>query len=162
MKRWVPAPLLSGFLFVLWLLLSGSLDPGALLLGAAVALAAPILSAPLRPTPVRIRRPVLILRLFAIVMCDVVVSNLAVAVGVLRAGRNGPSSAFVVIPLHLRDANGLAALAMITTIVPGTVWCELAPDRSALLLHVFNVQDEARFIAHYKARYELPLVEIFE
>jgi multicomponent K+:H+ antiporter subunit E len=162
MKRWLPAPVLSGFLFGLWLLLNASLDPGTLLLGAAVALAAPYLSAPLRPTPVHIRRPFVVLRLLAIVVRDVVVSNVAIAVGVLRAGRNAPRSAFVVIPLELRDANGLAALAMITTIVPGTVWCELAPDRSALMLHVFNVHDQARFIADYKARYELPLLEIFE
>jgi len=56
----------------------------------------------------------------------------------------------------------LASLAMITAVVPGTVWAELATDRSALLLHVFDVDDEAAFIAHYKSRYERPLQEIFE
>jgi multicomponent K+:H+ antiporter subunit E len=53
-------------------------------------------------------------------------------------------------------------LALITTIVPGTVWSELAPDRSRLLLHVFDSADDASFIAHYKTRYERPLQEIFE
>ena len=38
---------------------------------------------------------------------------------------------------------------------------ELAPDRSALLIHVFDLDDEAAFIQHYKADYERPL-EIFE
>jgi multicomponent K+:H+ antiporter subunit E len=80
----------------------------------------------------------------------------------LSARRALPRSAFVRIPLDLRDANGLAALAVITTIVPGTVWCELALDGSALLLHVFDVDDEPAFVAHYKARYERPLMEIFE
>jgi multicomponent K+:H+ antiporter subunit E len=56
----------------------------------------------------------------------------------------------------------LAALAVITALVPGSVWAELAPDRSALLLHVFDVDDEAAFIAHFKSRYERPLQEIFE
>ena len=65
-------------------------------------------------------------------------------------------------PLDLRDAHALAALSMITAVVPGTVWCEVAPDRSTLLLHVFDLDDEALFIAHYKARYEHPLQEIFE
>ena len=69
---------------------------------------------------------------------------------------------FVRIPLELRDANGLAVLAMVTTIVPGTVWCELALDRSALLLHVFDVDDAAAFIDRYKRRYERPLIAIFE
>ena len=47
------------------------------------------------------------------------------------------------------------------TVVPGTVWCELAHDRSALRLHVFDMADEAIFIRHFKTRYELPLKEIF-
>lgn len=162
MSRWIPAPLLSAFLLALWLLLNAAVDPGTLLLGIAVALAAPVLSAPLRPMRVRMRRPVVALRLIVTVVQDVVVSNLAVAKGILSTRSRGPRSAFVLVPLQLRDPNGLAALAMITTIVPGTVWSELAPDRSALLLHVFDVEDEPRFIAEYKERYERPLREIFE
>ena len=66
------------------------------------------------------------------------------------------------IPLALRDPNGLAALAIITTVVPGTVWSELAMDRSALLLHLFDVEDEQAYIDFFKQRYEKPLMEIFE
>ena len=117
---------------------------------------------PLRPLPIRIRRPGVILRLVLRVGQDVLVSNLLVAWGVLRAGRCPPRSRFVKVPLQLRDANGLAALSMITTVVPGTVWSELALDRSVLLLHVFDLDDEARFIQHFKAAYERPLMEIFE
>ena len=51
---------------------------------------------------------------------------------------------------------------MITAVIPGTVWSELAPDRSALLIHVFDLDDEATFIAHFKSDYEQPLKEIFE
>jgi multicomponent K+:H+ antiporter subunit E len=93
---------------------------------------------------------------------DVVQSALDVGRGVQRAGRRHPRGGFFVIPLELRDAHALAALAVITTVVPGTVWSELAPDRSALLLHVFDLDDEARFVAHFKARFERPLREIFE
>jgi len=162
MKRLLPAPLLSAALFALWLLLNQQFAPGHLLLAAVLAIAVPLVCAPLRPLPVRVRRPGVALRLVGIVACDVVVSNLDVAWGVLRAGRRPPRSAFVRIPLDLRDANGLAALAVITTIVPGTVWSELALDRSAFLLHVFDLADEAAFVAHFKARYERPLMEIFE
>ena len=49
MKRWLPAPLLSAGLFVLWLLLNQSLGAGQVLLGVAVAIAMPVLMAPLRP-----------------------------------------------------------------------------------------------------------------
>lgn len=162
MKRLFPAPWLSLALWALWLLLNLSLSAGNLLLGAALAIVAPLMFAPLRPLPVRIRRPGVILKLFFLVGRDVVVSNIAVAWGVLRAGKNPPRSRFIKIPLDLRDANGLAALSMITTVVPGTIWSELALDRSVLLLHVFDLDDEAQFIEHFKTAYERPLMEIFE
>ena len=162
MKRLFPAPWLSLALWVLWLLLNLSLSAGNLLLGAALAIVAPLMFAPLRPLPVRIRRPGVILKLFFLVGRDVVLSNIAVAWGVLRAGKNPPRSRFIKIPLDLRDANGLAALSMITTVVPGTIWSELALDRSVLLLHVFDLDDDAQFIEHFKTAYERPLMEIFE
>ena len=56
----------------------------------------------------------------------------------------------------------VAALSMICTVVPGTVWSELALDRSILLLHVFDLDDESQFIQHFKTTYERPLMEIFE
>ena len=162
MKRLFPAPWLSLALWALWLLLNLSLSAGNLLLGAALAIVAPLMFAPLRPLPVRIRRPGVILKLFFLVGRDVVLSNIAVAWGVLRAGKNPPRSRFIKIPLDLRDANGLAALSMITTVVPGTIWSELALDRSVLLLLVFDLDDDAQFIEHFKTAYERPLMEIFE
>lgn len=160
LRRLVPAPLLSVALFALWLLLNDSAAPGQLLLAAVLALLLPLLAAPLRPAPPRMRRPGVLLRLVLTVGRDLIVSNFAVARGVLRS--HGRRAGFVVVPLELRNTHALAALAVITTVVPGTIWSELAPDRSALLLHLFEVGDEAAFIAHFKARYERPLQEIFE
>ena len=162
MKRLFPAPWLSLALWLLWLVLNLSLSAGNLLLGAVLGFLAPLMFAPLRPLPIRIHRPGVIIKLFFLVGRDVVASNIAVARGVLRAGKNPPRSRFVKIPLDLRDANGLAALSMITTVVPGTIWSELALDRSVLLLHVFDLDDEAQFIEHFKTAYERPLMEIFE
>lgn len=162
MKRWLPAPLVSATLLVVWLLLESSLDPGTLILGAVIALGAPLLAAPLRPLPVRVRRPGVILRLMVAVVADAVRSNFGVAHGVLVHPKSVRVATFVTIPLELRDANALATLALITTFVPGTVWCELALDRSLLRLHVFDVVDEAAFVEHYKSRYERPLMEIYE
>ena len=162
MKRVLPAPLLSLALFALWLVLNQSLGIGHVVIAAVLALAVPVLSAPLRPLPVRIRHPGVLLRLILAVARDVVVSNWLVGSRIVLAHRRPPRSAFVKIPLALRDANGLTALAVITTVVPGTVWSELALDGSVLLLHVFDLDDEATFISHFKDRYERPLMEIFE
>lgn len=161
MKRWLPSLPLSLALWALWLLLNDSVAPADLLLGAILALVAPALVAPLKPTGPRLRKPLVLARLVLRVGGDVVVSALEVGAGMLRSGRRPPRGEFVAIPLDLHDPQGLAALAIITAVVPGTVWCDLAPDRSRLLIHVFDLADEAAFIALYKERYERPLQEIF-
>lgn len=162
-KRLLPAPLLSASLLALWLALARSTSIGQVVLGLGVAFVVPLVTARLRPTPVRVRRPLVVVRFILTVGLDVVRSNLEVAWGVLRLGHRQPNARFVTIPLELRDAHGLAALAMVTTVVPGTVWSELALDRSAMLLHVWDVVgEEAAFVARFKDRYERPLREIFE
>lgn len=162
MRRLFPAPLLSLALWILWLVLNLSVSPGHILLGAVLGFLAPWLMKPLRPLPVRIRKPGTILKFFFMVGRDVVTSNFQVGLSVLRLKSRPPRSAFVRVPLDLRDAHGLAALAMVTTVVPGTVWSELALDRSVLLIHVFDLEDEAQFIEHFKDTYERPLMEIFQ
>lgn len=162
MNRWLPAPLLSAGLFALWIILVHSLAPGQILLALVVALAMPLWLQPLRPRAGPLRRPLVLARLILRVGGDVVASGLDVARGVLRINRQPPRGTFVTVPLDLRDEHALAALAMIVAVIPGTVWTELAPDRSAVLLHVFDLDDEATFIHHIKARYEQPLREIFE
>jgi multicomponent K+:H+ antiporter subunit E len=162
MKRLLPAPLLSAALFALWLLLNRSLETAQLLLALLLALAIPLLLARLRPMPVRIRRPGAVLRLMLTVVLDTTRSNIAVVRLLLRSGTRRHPSGFVHIPLALRDPNGLAVLAMIVCLTPGTAWAELSLDRSILLLHVLELDDAEAIASFIKQRYERPLMEIFE
>ncbi len=162
LERVVPAPLLSATLVALWLLLARSTSLGQVLLGLGLGLAVPLLSTQLRLSKVRVRRPLAAARFLMVVGRDVLWSNVEVAWSIVAWRWRRPHAAFVVIPLELRDPVALAVLSMVTTVVPGTVWSELARDRSALMLHVWNIIDEDRFVARFKARYETPLREIFE
>jgi len=161
-RKVLPAPLLSVALLGLWIVLSRSTTAGTIAVGIGLAVGVPLLTSGLRPTRVQVRRPLVVVRYVLRVGGDVLVSNLEVAWGVVAWRWRRPDARFVVVPLDLRDPLGLAALAMVTTVVPGTVWSELALDRSALLLHVWDVGDEVAFVARFKARYEAPLREIFE
>ncbi|HZX78214.1 Na+/H+ antiporter subunit E [Lysobacter sp.] len=161
LRRLVPQPGLSIALLALWLLLARSVEMAQVLLGMAIALIVRILVSTLWPVA-RIRRPLTALRFALRIGGDVVHSNLVVAWGVLRWPWRRPVYRFILIPLDLRDPAGLAVLSVVTTVVPGTVWSELAVDRSAMLLHVWDAPDEAAFAARFKARYEAPLREIFE
>jgi multicomponent K+:H+ antiporter subunit E len=162
MKRWIPSLPLSLALFVVWLLLSQSLDAATLVSAAVMAIAVPLLTQGLRPAPVRMRRPGLALRLVFVVVWDMLKSAYDVARLLLTRRTSQISAKFVQVPLELRDPNALAVLAMIMCLTPGTAWGEIAFDRSTLLIHLFDLDDEAAFIEMIKTRYERPLMEIFE
>ncbi|RUR68774.1 Na+/H+ antiporter subunit E [Variovorax guangxiensis] len=162
MRRLIPSPPLSLALFVIWLLLNQSLEASTLLSGVLLAIAVPLLTKGLRPATVRMRRPGVALRLCGVVLYDMSVSVFAVARALLTRRSENIQASFLRIPLDMRDPNGLAVLSMIMCLTPGTAWGEVAFDRSTLLIHVFDLDDEAAFIAQIKSRYERPLMEIFE
>jgi multicomponent K+:H+ antiporter subunit E len=162
MKRWLPSPPLSLALFAVWLLLNQSLDAATLLSAALLAMAVPLLTKGLRPATVRMRKPWVALRLAGRAVADMLESALFVARRLLTRRNSRIASRFINVPLDLRDPNGLAVLAMIMCLTPGTAWGEIAFDSSTLLIHVFDVDDDAAFIAMIKQRYEHPLMEIFE
>jgi multicomponent K+:H+ antiporter subunit E len=149
-------------LLILWLLLNNTLELSEVLLGMGVAVATVITFRDFRPVKPTLRHPLTLARLVVHVVLDIVQSNLAVARLILGfAGPRTARSAFVQIPLKLRDPHGLAVLATIVTSTPGTVWAGLA-ENGTLTLHVLNVQDESALVRFIQDRYEKPLREIFE
>lgn len=161
MKAGLRAPLLTATLFVVWLLLNNTLDPAHIVLAALLAFVVPRYTDRLRPDRPLIKMPATIVRLGLIVLWDIVRSNIEVARRIL-----GPESAikprFVWVPLDIRDPHGILALSAIITMTPGTLTADVSGDRDFLLVHAFNVDDEAALIAQIKSRYEQPLREIFE
>lgn len=162
MRRLLPSPLLSCFLFGLWLVLNQTLAPAHLLAGASLAILVPALTAGTRPLRPRIRRPWLLVSLAARVLADVMLSCVRVSVIILGGAHRRTRSGFMDVPLDLRDPHGLAVLASIVNSTPGTVWCELSEDRSLLTLHVLDLHDEQAWVDLIKNRYEKPLRAIFE
>lgn len=161
-RRLFPAPLLSVALLAIWLVLTRDVSLGQVLLGALVATIVPRMTQSLRPTPVRIRHLGVAFRLFMQVGWDVIVWNWRVLLGTLASRDKLPRGGFVTVPLDLRDPSGLAVLAAIMCVIPGTIWSEIALDRSALLVHIFDLGDPQDEIDLIKTRYERPLMEIFE
>lgn len=162
MRRLFPAPLLSLALVALWLVLNNPYSLGQWLMALVLGFVVPLLTQSLRPTPVRFSHPWVALKLFLRVGRDVIEWNWRVLRGTLGRGERMPQGGFVTVPLDLRDPNGLAVLAAIMCVIPGTIWSELALDRSALLVHIFDFKDAEHEIELIKTRYERPLMEIFE
>lgn len=162
MNRWLPSPRLSVALLVMWLLLNMSVAPGQILLGAVLAIAAPILAKPLRPFSVRVKKPLVIIRLFLYSLKEIIRSAFNVSRIILFTHHGKVNSRFIRIPLDLRDPHGLAVLSCIINSTPGTVWVEILPDSHDLALHVFDLQEVQWWIDMIKTHYERPLIEIFE
>ena len=159
--RLLPSPLLSLLLAVIWPVLNQSWSLGHLLLGALLAILIPIFTERLRADRPVLRRPGVMLRLFFIVLKDIITSNIDVARLIL--GRESAiRPGFVWVPLSIDDPHGIVLLAGIITMTPGTLSADVSADRRYLLVHAFNINDQAELIAGIKARYEAPLMEIFK
>jgi multicomponent K+:H+ antiporter subunit E len=164
MKRLLPAPVLSLALFMTWLMANESVSAGHLLLGAALALMLPWLTQARRPDKPRVRHLGTVLQLGGAVLVDIVKSNITVARLILGHQRN-ITPRFVWVPLAIRDPHGIVALAGIVTMTPGTLSADLSDDRRHLLVHAFDIDDDAAqaaLIADIQSRYEAPLIRIFE
>lgn len=160
-NTWLPHPVASFALWAMWLDLNSTLDFAHVLLGALLGWGIPWLTRRLWKRPVKLSHAMLALRLFFIVMYDIVRANISVARLVL-----GPVSklrpAFIQVPLVLTEPFAISALASMITLTPGTVSCALSEDRRILLVHALDVDDVAAMIDEIKTRYEAPLKEIFE
>jgi multicomponent K+:H+ antiporter subunit E len=159
MARLFPAPLLSAILFVSWLLLNGA-SPGHLVLALVLAASVPLFTERFRADRASPQAWPQVLRLALTVLWDIVISNVQVAWLILGPERR-IQPRFVWLPLHIRDPHGIASLAGIITMTPGTLSADLTDDRRFLLVHALNVADEAALIASIRTRYEAPLRRIF-
>ncbi len=160
-RRWLPHPVTSAVLFVVWLLLNHTLSAGHIVLGTALAVLIPLFTRRFFPEPVYLTRIGTILRFLMVVLWDIVLASFTVARLSL-----GPISKlrprFVRIPVALGDDFALTALTSTISLTPGTVSAEIAPDRGHILIHALDVDDEAALVRTIKERYEAPIKAIFQ
>ena len=162
-RCWLPAPVMTLALALIWPVLNQNFGLGQFLLGLVLAWFLPWWLQTLTDERPRIRKPLLITRLGLVVVKDIITSNIDVARLII-----GPEQAvlprFVWVPLRITNAHGILALASIISMTPGTLSADLSDDRSHLLVHAFHVPDaaaEAALVAQIQQRYERPLMEIF-
>ena len=161
MRAILPYPLLAAGLAIMWLALSG-FTPGHAILSVIVAIGSSNALRALGETSPRIRRFLAIPELFGIVLYDIVRSNFAVARIIVSGRRYQRNSGFILVPIRLTNPSALAILSIVLTSTPGTAWLDYNSARGTLLIHVFDLVDEATWIDLIANRYERLLLEIFE
>jgi multicomponent K+:H+ antiporter subunit E len=170
--KWLPTPLLSFLLFIVWLFLNNSVSAGHIILALLLAIIIPLITSPFRTKQPLIVKPGLALRHLLLVLYDIITANVQVAILILGPTKN-LTPGFVKVPLDLTNSMPITILASTVSLTPGTVsaevypWAEsLAegeePEERFLLIHVLNLVDEDALIKTIKERYEAPLKEIFQ
>ncbi|CAG0973184.1 Na(+)/H(+) antiporter subunit E1 [Methylophilaceae bacterium] len=159
-KRLLPHPALSVAIFLLWLALNNASSLAQAVMGLILAVALPIFTRRFWPEPPPKVKAGRAIRLFGVVIWDILLASIEVARLVL-----GPASrikpAFIEIPLDLQDPFVGTLLASIVSLTPGTVSVDIDRSRWVLQVHALNVDDREAIIQSIKTRYEKPLKEIF-
>ncbi|GHE20719.1 Na+/H+ antiporter subunit E [Halomonas urumqiensis] len=160
-RSWLPTPLMSILLLVVWLLLVRSVAFGHILLGSALAIAIPLFTHRFWDAQPHVAKPWTLLRFVLRVLGDIIIANLEVA-WLIANPWSKLRPHFVEYPLMLQDRFTVTLLANTISLTPGTVSANLRMDGKTLLIHALNVDDEEALITHIRERYEQPLKEIYE
>ncbi|MHA3082681.1 Na+/H+ antiporter subunit E [Acinetobacter sp. ANC 5383] len=157
--RCLPHPFVSVMVGLSWLILSHSLDASDLLMAALLAVLIPkLLEHFITNTPHIDSKQAI--RLFFVVLYDVIVANFVVAKLVLGSTEKLQPKWFRV-PLDSQHEQVNSLLAMIITTTPGTVSAGIDQERGDILVHALSCSDPQAEIDQIKQRYEAPLLKIF-
>ena len=160
-RPWLPTPLLSILLLIVWLLMVRSIAFGQLLLGGVLAVVIPLATHRFWDAQPHMKKPRLLLRFVLRVLGDIIVANVQVAWLIVNPWRRLRPH-FVEYPLMLENRFTITLLANTISLTPGTVSANLRLDGKSLLIHALDVEDDEALIATIRERYERPLKEIYE
>jgi len=128
MRRFIPHPLLSVMLTLVWLGLVNKVTLGNLLLGAFLGIVVPIITAAYWPNRPNLRNPLAQIGYFLLVLWDIVVANVEVALIILFKPNARLKTHFIAVPLDLTSPEAITVLAGTITMTPGTVSATLSAD----------------------------------
>lgn len=160
-RAWLPTPVFSILLLLVWLLLARSVSPGHIVLGGFLAIVIPLLTNRFWDSRPRIKKPLVLLRFLLRVLGDIITANFEVAYLIANPWRK-LNPHFVEYPLMLEERFTITLLANTISLTPGTVSANLRMDGKTLLIHALNADDEEALIHQIRERYERPLKEIYE
>jgi len=157
--RILPHPFVSVIVALSWLMLNHSAALFDFLVAAVLAAIIPKLIQPFIVSTPNIHWQGA-LKLFFVVLWDIVICNIKVAKQVLGPTKDLHPKWFRV-PLDTDHEHVNTLLAMIITTTPGTVSAGIDQERGDILVHALSCDDTDAEIIAIKSRYEVPLIEIF-
>ena len=157
----LPHPILSFILILIWLFLNSTVAIGHIVLGTILAILIPLFTSNFWEKNVSIGSPLTLLKFIFIVAYDIIVANLTVARQVMDSN-DKLKPKFFNLPLDIKHPLAISTLASTISLTPGTVSCDLSEDKTYLIIHGLVIDDENETIKEIKQRYEAPLMEVFK
>lgn len=155
----LPHPFLTSILVASWLMLTHQINLGQLIIALAAGIIIPKMTQFFIQPAEAVHWPTA-LKLFLIVLWDIIISNLRVAKQVLGPLENLHPK-WMRVPLETTHPKVNTLLALIITTTPGTVSAGLDEDQNSILVHALSAESAEAVIEEIKARYEQPLIKIF-
>lgn len=159
-QRWLPHPLLSLVLVLLWMALLNDFSAGGLLLGLVLGIVIPIVTSHFWPDRPPVRSYGKALAFIALVAWDVVVANMQVARLIVFRPADKLRVRWVAVPIELESPEAITILAATITMTPGTVTSDVSADGKSLLVHCLDAPDVVAAVERMKTRYERRIKEI--
>ncbi len=154
LQRYLPHPLLTIALVLLWVALLNSFTIGGWLLGIILGMLIPYFTGQFWPERPVIHRPLLAFSFILLLFYDVFVANLQVAYLITFRRSSDLKNRWVTVPLDLISPEGITVLAGTITLTPGTVSSDLSADGRALLVHCLDARSDQDVVDRIKNRYE--------
>lgn len=161
LERWLPHPVLTVVLVLLWMLLLNAFSVGGLVMGVVLGIVITRMTSNFWPERPPVKAWGKAFAYMALVGWDVVVANLEVSRLILFRSGAQLRTRWVTVPVELRSPEAITVLAGTITMTPGTVSCDLSADGCSLLVHRLDAPDAEAAVQQMKDRYEARLKEIF-
>jgi len=158
-ENWLPHPFVSVIVALSWIMLAHSLDAATLLMALLLGILIPRMVNPFITRTPNINWR-LAVKLFFVVLWDIIVCNIQVAKLVLGPTHKLHPKWFRV-PLETQHEQVNVLLALIITTTPGTVTAGIDDDRGDILVHALSTDNAEIDILGIKNRYEKALIAIF-
>jgi multicomponent K+:H+ antiporter subunit E len=161
LQRWLPHPLLTLVLVLLWMLLLNAFTMAGLVMAVFLGVVIPIITSHFWPDRPPIRAYGKAMAFMALVAWDVILANIQVARLILFRRAEELQTRWVTVPITLKSPEAIAVLAGTITMTPGTVTSDISADGRSLLVHCLDAPDVEQAVLQIKNRYEARLREIF-
>lgn len=151
--------LLNIILALAWAALTGDFSPGSLLSGFGIGFVLILFSQRIMSGPNYIQKVWRMLDLFVYFLFQLVISNVRVAIDVLRPTR-ALCPGIIAVPLDVQTDAEIMLLVNLVMLTPGTLALDVSSNRRELYLHSMNADDPDGVRAQIKNGFERRVLRV--